>query len=584
MLLRKLREYEDERLAARLPPLYAPTPVAWIVMLDSDGRALSPHPVSRIDPGTTRGKRGRDMVAPEVQRSSAIRPLLLADNSEYTFGRARSPDRRDRAERAHAAYRLLLDRCAIATEEPAVLAVQRFYSRGGAAQLALGDDWDDALKVTFEVVFEDGTRERPIDLPTVQDFWLLVNTPGADANDQCLVCGESRPVVDRLQAKIKGIREGQSSGTSIISANSSAFESYGLRASRIAPTCQACGEGFTRALNSLLGDEHTSFGIAGATFVFWTRRDVGFEFGAFMRDPDPGEVRSLLESATGRRQGAPSDETALYAAVLSASGGRAVVRDWIDTTVGHAQGGLARWFVLQRLADPRSDDPAGVDPRPLSLFQLAASTVRTVGALPVTTLRSLFRAALLGAPIPLEIAYQAVRRCRAEQHVSRPRAALIKLVLLSHEAQPPKEDYMVALETEHPSPAYHCGRLLAVIESVQRAALPNIGATIVDRYYGAASSTPAAVFGALLRGAQPQLARIERDRPGAYIHLQRRLEDVTARIGDWPRTLPLRDQALFSLGYYHQRAHDRAAALTRRAAREGQVAQPDPTPAAGRES
>ncbi|MCY3918425.1 MAG: type I-C CRISPR-associated protein Cas8c/Csd1 [Chloroflexi bacterium] len=564
MLLGKLKEYADERLASRLPPLYAHTPVAWIVMLDSDGRPLSPQPVSRIDASMTRGKRGLDMVAPEVQRSAGIKPLLLADNGEYTFGRARDPAKQDRVDRAHAAYRDLLDRCAAATEEPAVLAVKRFYERGGAALLDLGTEWDYGLKVTFEVTFEDDTRQRPIDLPAVQAFWLAVNAPGGDASDQCLVCGENRPVLDRLQSKIKGIRGGQSSGTSIISANASAFESYGMEASRIAPTCRECGEAFTRALNSLLGDERTSIGIGDATFVFWTRGAVDFDLGTFMRDPDPGEVQALLESVNKGRHGVVRDDTAFYAAALSASGGRAVVRDWIDTTVSGAQDSVARWFGLQRIANPRSDDPMGAQPRPLGLFQIAASTVRTASDLPVTTPRSLFRAALQGTPAPMGIAYQAVRRCRAERGVTRPRAALIKLVLLSQEAQPPKEDSMVALEPEHPAPAYHCGRLLAVIESVQRAALPNVSATIVDRYYGSASSTPAVVFGALLRGAQPHLARLERDRPGAYAGLQRRLEEVCARIGEWPATLALKEQALFSLGYYHQRAHDRAEAISRR--------------------
>ena len=136
-----------------------------------------------------------------------------------------------------------------------MLAVKRFYERGGADQLTLGEDWDYGLKVTFEVTLEDGALQRPIDLPAVQGFWLASNTSDADADDQCLVCGESKPVLDRLQAKIKGIRGGQPSGTSIISANSSAFESYGLKASRIAPTCRECGESFTRALNSLLADE-----------------------------------------------------------------------------------------------------------------------------------------------------------------------------------------------------------------------------------------------------------------------------------------------------------------------------------------
>ena len=127
---------------------------------------------------------------------------------------------------------------------------------------------------------------------------------------------------------------------------------------------------------------------------------------------------------------------------------------------------------------------------------------------------------------------------------------------------------MVALEPQHPSTAYHCGRLLAVIEEIQRAALPAVNATIVDRFYGAASSTPAVVFGTLLRGAQPHLAKLERDNRGAYVNLQQRLEEVCARIGDWPATLPLKEQALFSLGYYHQRAQGRAEALARRDARD----------------
>ncbi|MXY72606.1 MAG: type I-C CRISPR-associated protein Cas8c/Csd1 [Dehalococcoidia bacterium] len=583
-LLSKLKEYADERLEDQLPPLYANTPVAWIVMLDSDGRVLSPHPISRTDPSTTRGKRGIDMAAPEVQRAAGIKPLLLADNGEYTFGRARDPAKQVRVDQAHAEYRELIDRCAVATEEPAVLAVKRFYERGGADQLTLGDEWDYGLKVTFEVALENGEFQRPIDLPSVQAFWLASNTPDSATEDQCLVCGKSKPVLDRLQAKIKGIRGAQSSGTSIISANSSAFESYGLEASRIAPTCRECGESFTRALNSLLADERTSLTVADTTFAFWTRAPVAFDFGSHMRQPDPSQVQALVDSPRVGRRATIEDETAFYAASLSASGGRAVVRDWIDTTVGSVEDSVARWFRLQRISDPRDEDPQGTHPRPLSLFQLAASTVRDARSdLPVTTPRSLFRAALSATPLPLDLAFQAVRRCRAEQGVTRPRAALIKLVLMSRETTPPKEDYMVALETEHPSPAYHCGRLLAVIEDVQRAALPGVNATIVDRYYGAASSTPAVVFGALLRGAQPHLARLERDRPGAYVNLQRRLEEVMARIGDWPATLALKEQALFSLGYYHQRAHSRAEMASRRASRDAESGVEDPKTDTGQE-
>ena len=133
---------------------------------------------------------------------------------------------------------------------------------------------------------------------------------------------------------------------------------------------------------------------------------------------------------------------------------------------------------------------------------------------------------------------------------------------------------MVALEPEHPSPAYHCGRLLSVLEAVQRAALPNVNATIVDRYYGAASTTPAVVFGSLLRGAQPHLSRLDGPRRGG---LQNRITEVCTQIGGFPKTLSLEQQALFSLGYYHQRAYDRAQAINRRTGGTGVTQEPDST-------
>ena len=168
----------------------------------------------------------------------------------------------------------------------------------------------------------------------------------------------------------------------------------------------------------------------------------------------------------------------------------------------------------------------------------------------------------------MEIAFQAVRRNRAEQGVRRERAALTKLVLLSQESQLEKEKtHMVALESKHPEPAYHCGRLLAVIESVQYEALGKLNTTVVDRFYGAASSRPAVVFGSLLRGAQPHLAKLS-GKPAVRGGLQKRLMEVCDQIKEFPKTLSLEQQALFSLGYYHQRAHDRAVAISRSSARD----------------
>lgn len=115
---------------------------------------------------------------------------------------------------------------------------------------------------------------------------------------------------------------------------------------------------------------------------------------------------------------------------------------------------------------------------------------------------------------------------------------------------------MAALDPQNSDPAYRYGRLLAVLADVQEAAIGK--AAIVDRFYGTASSAPASVFGRLLRGAQPHLSKLERDRPGIAFLLQQRLEEIMSGIDTFLPTLTLEQQGLFALGFYHQRAHDRA--------------------------
>jgi CRISPR-associated protein Csd1 len=565
MLLQRLREYSDR---LDLPPtLYNEAPVRYIVELDADGRLLNPQPTDTADPSSPRTKRGQRRLVPQVQRASSIKSLLLADKADYALGYAGEDGKPERVAACHAAFLELLGRCASGGGEPAVAAVQRFLTSAPLDQLELGDAFDPTATVTFRV---DGVF--PIDLPSVQTFWAAENDPGArDAPVmQCLVCGEKRPVLDRLQGKIKGVPGGQTSGTSIISANAEAFESYGLRASLTAPTCADCGERFTKAANALLAGEHTCIRLGGAAFVFWTREEVGFDLRTFLSDPQPEDVRSLLQSVRKGGRVPEVDGTKFYATALSGSGGRTVVRDWVDTTVGEVKNHLLSWFSRQRIVGPY-----GKEPQPLGLYALAAATVRDAQReLAPPTPRSLLRSALTGAPLPPWLLYQAVRRNRAEQGITRPRAALIKLVL-SH-SPTDKEDSMVQLDEDNASPAYRCGRLLSVLEQIQHAAIPSAGQTIVDRFFGTASSAPASVFGRLIRGAQPHLGKLDRDRRGAYVALQRRMEDILAGLpsSGFPRTLTLIDQGVFALGYYHQRAFDRAQAKDASERRKAGAADP----------
>lgn len=108
------------------------------------------------------------------------------------------------------------------------------------------------------------------------------------------------------------------------------------------------------------------------------------------------------------------------------------------------------------------------------------------------------------------------------------------------------------LNLEHPHPAYHCGRLLAVFARLQRAALGDVGAGVVQRYYTAASQTPGLILGRLTANAKNHLNKLE---GGLAYWYENQIAEVMSRIRDSvPRTLALEEQSLFALGYYQQLA------------------------------
>jgi CRISPR-associated protein Csd1 len=371
----------------------------------------------------------------------------------------------------------------------------------------------------------------------------------------------------RLPFKIKRIPGGQTAGNALISANVAAFESYGLEASLIAPTCADCGERFSKAANALIEDRATHISVGPLVYLFWTKDESHFSVASLLSNPEPEEVHALIESVFHGREAATSiDTTPFYATAFSASGARVAVRDWLDATVDAVRRNITRYFAIQRIVEPD-----GKEGRPYGLFALATATLRKdakASDLVPNVPRALLHAALKGGPLPSSLLYQAVRRNRAEQAITRPRAALIKMVLLSQQSPLTSEDTMVQLDKENHQPAYLCGRLLAVLERIQQIAIPSAGSTITDRFYGTFSSAPASVVGVLLRKSQAHLAKLRKEKPGTERALQAKLEEIQAGVQSFPRTLTLEQQGLFGLGYYHQRAQDRADAIAHKQQRE----------------
>ena len=121
-------------------------------------------------------------------------------------------------------------------------------------------------------------------------------------------------------------------------------------------------------------------------------------------------------------------------------------------------------------------------------------------------------------------------------------------------------DDLIALQPEHPSAGYQLGRLMAALESLQYAALGKLNSTVVDRFYGALSSTPIVAYSRLMAGARNHISKLGKESSGAAVREEQRLQQIHSRISSIPTRLDLEEQAMFSLGYYHEKA-DRFAQI-----------------------
>ena len=566
-----------------LPPaMYMPKPIKWIVELSHDPRL----PV-QFTPTLTEKNKGVERLAPSMKRTSlAIRPHLFADKPTYTFGIKLADPKLDYSRnldndaahtaKQHQAYKEMVHACAEATGNADVALVADFLDNWNPRQLPLEmpdgmtrDDW-----LTFRV-----DDSLPIENPDVQAFWartaagdgvlkteveLELGIPAKSAM-QCLISGENGPVEEMMPVPVKGLWGGKSE-MAIVSANANAFESYGLTRAQTSPISRAAGERFGQALNALLASSSHHQSAGRITYLFWARGGVVPLF-AFQPPTDARDLQKLLTAVhRGDRSwanGLPSHEK-FHLFGLTPNAARVVVRSALDTTIGEIGLRQAAWF--ERLA---LLGPDGLPGRPLPLKTLAVAAYRDFKDIAPSLEDALVQAVFSeNHRLPESLLSAIVNRCRLDTdgRVTYPRATLLKYILT--QTMPLEEANFMTQEVTGAMPAaYHCGRLFAELEDIQKAAIPGINSGISDKFFGAASSAPASVFGLLLAGARDHLGKLRRTREGAYYGAEKRLEEILAEIQDFPLTLSLREQALFSLGYYHHRAAKRKDIADRTAAK-----------------
>lgn len=493
-----------------------------------------------------------------VKKTSGIAANLLWDTLEYVLG-VDTKGKPERVAEQHAAFRSRIAALPeSARQDVGVRAVQRFFDRLDLAQLECHSAWPEALEGNAVVSFRlHGDLDLVCQRPAVVQAALRASTAGDMPQAMCLVTGEQAPA-ERLHAAIKGVWGAQTSGANIVSFNARAFESYGKteRQGENAPVSRAAAFAYTTALNHLLRrDSPQRMQVGDTSTVFWTERQDPFEtiFGDVFQDNpdnDSAAVRALL-NAVHSGQWAQSDEHLRYHVLgLAPNAARISIRFYHCVTLGELGQRIAQHFKdVELVRGPN-------DPQYPSLFRLltAVALQNKADNIPPNLGGAVVDAILAGpnAPYPALWLHTAVGRCRAEQRVNYLRAAAIKACLNRHirSRHSTEKEFLPMLDLSNTHPAYRLGRLFAVLEKIQEEASPGLNATIRDRYYGAASSTPVAVFTTLLRLKNAHLKKLP---AGRTTWFEKLLGEILGEVSDFPAHLPLPDQGRFALGYYHQR-------------------------------
>ncbi len=546
------RKQNDPDPANRLPAFgFEEKEIPFVIEIDTGGRL-----VNLVDTRSGNGKKkvGQRFLVPQgVKKTSGIAANLLWDTAEYVLG-IDTRGNPARVAEQHAAFCARIETLPdTARADAGIRAVLAFLAAKPLGQLDKMPAWPDILSTNPYITFRlHGDLELICQRPAVMAA-VAAGGNGDAASGTCLVTGE-QDHIERLHPAIKGVWGTQTSGANIVSFNLDAFNSYGKTQGYNAPVGKRAAFAYTTALNHLLKRESRQrIQVGDATTVFWAEQTHELEdlFGDVLRDdPDRGTdaVRALYTAVHTGRFSRGDAGTRFHVLGLAPNAARIAIRFWETATALELAQRIQQHFEDIRIVHAHDE------PEHLSLYRILTSiaVLNKADNIPPNLGGALMRSILTGLPYPAPLLTLAVQRCRAEQRPTYARAAAIKgsLNRLIRFRQSTEREYSPMLDPSHPSPAYRLGRLFAVLEKIQEEANPNINATIRDRYYGAASSTPVAVFTTLLRLKNHHLGKLS---PGRAVQMEKLIAEIMAGLDDIPRQLALHDQGRFALGYYHQR-------------------------------
>lgn len=568
MILKALYDYYQR--AGNLPsPGMEKKEIGFLIVLSEEGKFL------RLEDCRIDKKHAKSfLVKKSVGRASAPIANYLYDNAAYVLGYynpekvKKEEDKIKEEAKTIKCFEIfnkkILSISKVYPDNNGVKAVGNFYQNGREQILELVQQdplWEDVTKnlsKKFSIFSYRIEGEQRI-LAEQKEILHLESYDEAGNNlSMCLVTGKYGKLVETTTAT--AILGSQATAKLVSFQVNSGYDSYNKTKCYNSPISQEAEFAYTTALNALLqSGSHNKFLLGNRTFVFWASSNSDaslkveeslfdlFGFSDEEKD-DPNanilKVRKVFESIYSGTLVTSLDDK-FYILGLSPNSARIVAVYWAEVPLKEFAAKILSHFYDMEICDTRKEKKPYQGVREMiSAVTLGGKLSDATPNLPEAVVKSVFQ----GLPYPFTLYSSCIRRVRAEQKLTVPRAAIIKAYLNRLNDNNIKLNIM--LDKENINQGYLCGRLFAVLDKIQEEA--NNQNSIRERYLNSASATPASVFATILNLSNHHIEKLNE---GRIIFFEKLKQEIFSKLSadGFPGHLDLQDQGRFFVGYYHQR-------------------------------
>lgn len=502
-------------------------------------------------------------VAKKVTRTAGVKPNYLYDNGQYVLGLSEKDPQRTKECRQSFADK--------------IFEIQQGYSNSeemNALKIFYENDTDTVLQTIkqdplWEFISKNMNKsyswfsfriegDRKIVAEKAELMPQEQETDSTKGNAVCLITGKRCiPVELTSPTPIAG---GKTNGKLVAVQVSSGYDSYKHEKAGNSPISKEAEFKYSAALSQLLKrDSHNKFMVGSRTFVFWASKSseagvkteqglydlLGFVDNKDNDDPNSrfAKVRDVFNAIyTGKIKTDTDDR--FYILGMAPNAARIAVTYWSETTLQDFAYHILKHFDDMEICGAKDGTFYKGLKNMLSAVTLGGKVSDVAPNMPEAVIKSIFQ----GLPYPYTLFASCIRRIRAENSIYTGRAAIIKAYI---NRKNNNNKISIMLDTDYKNQGYLCGRLFAVLDSIQFRA--NGISSIRERYMNAASSTPSAVFSTIMNLSLHHSEKLNSS--GAKIFYEKLKQEIIDKLpaDGFPAHLDMQDQGRFFVGYYHQR-------------------------------